>query len=322
MPDSNEQPSEAELRVKYEGKLADKGSLNASEYASSIDGWRQLAQFSLDACRRSFDSLTDAPAGEQIQVTIEAEKRGSFLCVLCVRFLEHAQGTTGYSDSGATRAKAIARMPGLLFGLVRAHLDVRRSTTDIVEIAESLRVFVSENNLAFSRPEPTLFQIQAFDNFDIVAPITDPLRALAERIDTLIRLATRPLDASCSVLSVEDADRSSTLRIDENDRELLLVPLTAPPPKGDWQKGKVRFVRINNRTGRALFNFETEDPLTTSSHFGIIIDSAVTTPGNAYAVAFSNNSLLEVFYRQRSPERNRLNIFWELTSTKPADLLF
>jgi hypothetical protein len=107
------------------------------------------------------------------------------------------------------------------------------------------------------------------------------------------------------------------LEIGAAERAIISTPLTLPPPKRDWARARVRFERINRKTGRALIYFDGEDRSAHGAHYARIVDRAVQKPHNQYTQAFNDDEALDVWVRQTHPERGKLNYQWEIIGKDP-----
>jgi hypothetical protein len=150
----------------------------------------------------------------------------------------------------------------------------------------------------------------------------DTATVLTERIDQGLKQATQPLEHSCERVKLFLAGTELVLEIGPAERDIIASPLTAPPPNRDWRSAKIKFERINRKTGKALFYFDGENEAR-GAHYCHIIDPDVRKPHNRYTQAFNNDELLEVWVRQTHPQKGRLNLQWEVTVKDPGEgLLF
>jgi hypothetical protein len=148
------------------------------------------------------------------------------------------------------------------------------------------------------------------------SPQADRAQALAEKLDSSLKRATQPLERSCERLKVLLPDRTTLFEIGPAERAVIVAPLTLPPPKREWREARIKFERINRKTGRALFYFDGEDS-GHAAHYSRIIDPAVRQPHNRYTQAFNDDEALDVWLRQTHPEPGRLNFQWEITAKDP-----
>ncbi|MDB5333718.1 MAG: hypothetical protein JWP03_4869, partial [Phycisphaerales bacterium] len=216
---------------------------------------------------------------------------------------------------------------------ISGYVSKKNVTTNIEEIAADLELMMRENGIQL---EPNdlpdegiaLFPTPPDDDAPEVPPPLgeqhpDKARVLAERIDHSLRRATEPMGRSCERIILQAEEELPMLEFGPPERAVIEAPLTLPAPKTDWRAARVKFERINRKTGRALFYFENEVNTGRGAHYSRITDPTFRRPHNRYTQAFDNDAPLDVWVRQTKPEKGHLNLQWEIKGTDPDQgLLF
>ncbi len=297
------------------------------EYAASLEGWRGLFQLLGELYLHQFPELRRVRGARLLKIEIVAERQGSWEAVLIFTLGAIAGGIIG-GRADALAVWSFKKLVTCIQKVISAYVRKKSTTTDITELTSNLRELMQQEGYQFGEPpdpdqEEVIF-LPAFAKEDDEVPIDpvgriDRAQALAERVDQLLKAATTPLEHSCERMSVVQADGSSVLEIGPAERAVITAPLTLPPPKREWVKRRIKFERINRKTGRALFHFDGEDEHL-GAHYSKIIDRAVREAGNRYTQAFNDDAAIEVWIRQTHPEPGRLNFQWEITSDDPDDM--
>jgi hypothetical protein len=320
------------LSLLFEGGLAESGALLLDEYAASLDGWRDILQQLGQLYFHSFPELQRIRGSDLLRVEIAGERRGSYETVLNFVLLAMAAGIIG-NRVDATIVWTFKKLVEWYRDAVSRYVREKMKTTDVVAIAAALREMTEGRGIPLDQEEfgeetQALFPEPATERDEQLAePATAPAQvdraqALAEKLDSALKRATQPLDRSCERVKVLLSDGTSLLEIGQAERAVIAAPLTLPPPKREWREARIKFERINRKTGRALFYFDGEDTRH-AAHYSRIIDAAVHEPHNRYTQAFNDDEALNVWIRQTHPEPGRLNFQWEIMAKNPeAGTLF
>jgi hypothetical protein len=332
MPNTDEPGNGFGLQITFSGGMADRASLQLREYSASLAGWEDFFRLASELYLRSQADMSRVPSSQLVQIQIRAEKGGSYVTGLEFVFLIAA---TEWIKKGSTAAyeRLTPLMLNWFRSLVTTHVATKTATTNVEEIAAALTSMAQAAEIDLSAgvadtSPPTALnalsdaeytgQIDTDQIDDVAVPASRP-RQLAEKIDLQLKAATEPLEGSCTKITVTDATGTTLITLGPKDRAVISEPLSLPPPNRTWFQTKVRFVRINKNTGRALFNFEAEEATPHGSHFSKIVDPRVKAPGNPYTTAFNDNVALSVWARQRAAPRGRLNMQWDLTTEQPEN---
>jgi hypothetical protein len=315
------------LSLHYEGGLADNGTLLLPEYAASLDGWRDLFQVLGELYFHSFPELGRIRGTSLLRIEVVAERRGSYVTILNFILVAAASGVIG-PRANATVAWSFRKLAEWYRGAVSTYLRTKSQNTDFTAIAKALESMSAEAGIPLEPEVAESFQQPLFDESDSEelgqqsAPpddaSVDRASVLTERLDQALKRATQPLENSCERVKLLVARTEVLLEIGPAERSVIAAPLTAPPPKRDWIVAKIKFERINRKTGKALFYFENEND-THAAHYCHIVDLGVSEPHNRYTQAFNDDELLEVWVRQTHPEKGRLNLQWEVIAKNPGE---
>lgn len=325
-------PNPDRVSIVYSGGMAEQNALILGDYAASLDGWRDLWEILGELYFRSFPELRRIPGASLLRVEIVAEKPGSFTAVVEFVLMAAASGIIG------NRADAAAKwgfrgLIGWYRAAITKFVHAKTSTTNVESIADAIEEVSRENEIALGpdgheAAETPMFvaEVNAEPRDD--EPEDEGLgevgegarksRVMAERIDHSLRRATEPIGHSCERISIEISGEPPMLEMGPAERAVIAAPLTVPPPTRDWRKARIKFERINRKTGRALFNFESENARA-APHYSRIIDQSFRTPHNRYTQAFDNDDFIEVWVRQARPEKGRLNTQWEISGANPDE---
>lgn len=317
------------LSLYFSGGLSETGALILDDYAVSLEGWHALLELLAGLHFHSLSEFKKLRSADLLRIEITAERRGSWETVLVFTFLAAAGGIIGNRvDAGLVWSfrKLVSWYREAISEFVRK----KAQTTDITEIAVALRAVASEKGIlltdAIDEDMALLFAGSADgvseDDDQRKLLSVDRSQALAEKLDHLLKQATRPLDRSCDRVSLRSSTGSPLLEIGPADRAVIAAPLTLPPPSREWVRTKIKFERINRKTGRALFYFSDEEGGLGAAHYSRIIDPSYRKPHNPYTQAFNDDQSLEVWIRQTHPETGRLNFQWEIDVRDPDEGTF
>lgn len=312
------------LSLLYEGGLAESGALLLDEYAVSLDGWREILQQMGQLYFHSFPELRRIRGSDLLRVEIVGERRGSYETLLVFVLGAAAGGIIG-NRADAAVVWTFKKLAEWYRDVVSRYVREKTTTTDVAAIAAALREMTEGRGIPldqeqFDEDTKPLFPEPAPEPDEQTtlpaSPQVDRAQALTEKLDSAMKRATQPLERSCERVKVLLPDRTTLFEIGPAERAVIAAPLTLPPPKREWREARVKFERINRKTGRALFYFEAEDPQH-AAHYSRIIDPAVRQPHNRYTQAFNDDEALDVWIRQTHPEPGRLNFQWEITAKDP-----
>jgi hypothetical protein len=322
--------SDGRLTFTYSGGRADSNALLLNEYAASLDGWQELLQILGEVYFHSFPELRQIRGNDLLRIEVTTERPGSYETVLLFIFGAVASGILGNRADAAI----VWSFKKLLTWYKRAigeYVRTKSQTTDITKLASALKSTAIEEGLSletpFDPPPPDLVLFPPVPDTtlepeepspSIVGHIERP-RILAETMDKALVQATQPLENSCERLIVSETTRAVLLEFGAAERAVIKTPPTLPPLSRKWSESRIKFVRINRKTGRALFRFDHEADDARVAHYSRIIDPAVQKPHNSYTEAFNADSILSVWMRQASPERGNLNFQWEVTVHDPNE---
>jgi hypothetical protein len=319
MASSTVEPRQFSLVIRYAGALADEANLKLSEYASSLTGWQHFFRLASDVLIRSEAEGPSVRPNDIIEIRVGIEREGSFetvidfvIAIAAAEWIKKGAGTT--YDAFVHRLKAWFKM------LAGGHVSNKRRTTDITQLTAALESMAATNNVSLDIQtilEPTQELLDSTEEEEAEPVQTTKSRQITEKIDEHLRLATEPLDNSCTKIEILDEDRAPLISFGLVERAIITDPLTLPAPKRDWVESAVRFVRIHKQTGRAMFYFRDESETSHGAHYSRIIDPRIKAPGNPYTTAFNDNAYLEVWVRQRPPPKGRLQIQWDITVRAP-----
>ncbi|MEA2711479.1 MAG: hypothetical protein QOF78_4080 [Phycisphaerales bacterium] len=310
----------------FSGLLADSGALLLSEYAASLAGWRELMQVLGELYLHSYPELRKVRGTDLLRIEVVAEKPGSYETVLVFMFGAIAGGILGNRADAAT-LWTFSKLTAWYKRVIGGFVQVKSQTTDITVIAAALASMAVDAEVLLDTAQTSEVDTPLFDapttdeqnsEEEYAAPHqkVDKARALAEIIDQALQRATQPLVQSCHRITVAEAGKRPLLEIGPAERAVIVASLTLPPPTRDWRQGRVKFERINRRTGKALFNFENDDP-SSGAHYSHIVDPSVQKPHNVYTEAFNDDLPLDVWVRQASPEKGKLHFQWEIHANNP-----
>lgn len=319
--------AEDRLLLVFDGGLADAGVLLLPEYAASLDGWRDLFQLLGELYFHSFPELRKLRGSNLLRVEVIAERRGSF--ETCLHFiLGAAAGGIIGSRTDQVVGWTFRKLVEWYREAVSTYVRTKSRTTDYTEIAAALESMTAQRGIqldseAVIAEEQPLFETHddqhaANEPAPTVDASVDRATVLTERMDQALKQATKPLEQSCERLKLLASTTEVLLEVGPAERGIIASPLTAPPPKRDWRSAKIKFERINRKTGKALFYFEHDNDVH-AAHYCHIIDPDMRKPHNRYTQAFDDDELLEVWVRQTHPEKGRLNLQWEVASKDPGE---
>lgn len=194
-----------------------------------------------------------------------AERRGSYEVEIAFLLGAAFSGIIG-NRADAAVVWSFRKLLRWYHDLAKTYVSVKRQTTDIEAVARALEQLASGHDVSlWHAPRPVedadqLRLVPAPDDDDDEARVepVNPSRMFAERIDGSLKAATAPLERSCDKISVLAQARKPLIELGIRDRQVIAEPLTLPPPNRTWRPARVKFDRINNKTGRALFRFESE----------------------------------------------------------------
>lgn len=308
------------LRIVLAGGVAEDGGVPVDQYIASLAGWQQFFQTAGDLYVRGLvpDLEHDAQAFE---IRIEGQRQGS-LETLLIFVLGAAVGGVISNRADAAVVWTCRRLWAWYGKVYDNHLRTKRSTTNIDEIAANLERLMEEEGLAVPTFEPPA--APAIDDASPNAagstepgepsPATPPLRAAVETIDQSLETATAPLDEVCETIQLVPEQGHILVAITRRERRIIVTPLTLPATEHDWEAARVRFVRLNRKTGNAIFEFENRRG---ASHYARIRDPAITARRNPYTRAFNEDQPLEVWVRQYQAEGTETPR-WEIRKDAPT----
>jgi hypothetical protein len=328
------EPDFGQLRLKFDGGLATNGSLALEDYAASLAGWNQFFRLAGDIYLRSLAVGGEANPKELLQIKIHAERPGSYEALVEFTLQAVAAGVIGNRVDAAV-VWSCNRLFGWYRKVAQTHLAQKRKTTNIDELVAALEQMANSENVQlvtepvsapvgsdqFMLPFKPEDQKPIEDALQI--PTQNPRRVVAEKINGDLELASRPVEKSCDTLVVTEASTGDQIiYVGRAERAILAAPLSPPPPTGDWRRASVKFVRINRKTGKALFYFASDVRGENNSHYSVIIDPAVSSSGNVYTTAFNDDTPLNAYIRQGRAEPGHLSLLWEITVHPPERTLF
>jgi hypothetical protein len=313
-----------EIILRFSGGQADQASLDLKKYSLTLQGWHDFLRIAAAMVQESLASDGIDPASARISITITAEREGSFQSVFNFFLLAVAGGVVG-NRSDALLKWCFTRVITWAMKLLDAYRIEKKNTTNVESLLAALEALSKSERIPL-RPKTdaeivaALAEIGDPDEEDDLSEESNALRLLVEKVDVAVQNMTGLLQKDCNRIEVIDPKRGVILALDRDDYEALHRPLTLPPPEGLWRIARVRFERINVKTGRSLGYMEVEGRLSRSVDHMKIIDPAIHTPPNVYTAAFNGGTTLQLWARQVRAEKGRLNLMWEVTALRPDQL--
>ncbi len=318
--------------IRYDGGLADQGALGLDDYAASLAGWRAFITLTVRIALGSRPSTAHLVADRVLRLRVTTERNGSWETVVSIG-LDIVPNALW---DGIKWASPIVAVQAIRWAMqvAKRHAELKRETVDVDEIAAALERMVSEDGFTLSPTRAIEFQAELFpeEHPDDAVSEVEPYelkpdvprrRAVVEAIDQALNEAVKPIGRSCVSIEVKPlVGKESYLLFDTDDKNAILTPLEVRPTRREWERAWIKFVRINKKTGRALFYFASDPAGEDNSHYSQIIDEVVHTAGNVYTEAFSKDSVLEVFIRHGPVERGSIRTVWQITLKPPDDALF
>jgi hypothetical protein len=324
---TNSSSSPDRLTLVYDGGLASNGVLLLPDYAESLDGWRDLFQVLGELYFHSFPELRKIKGTSLLRIEIVAERRGSFETVLEFMLTAAVGGIIG-NRMDALTVWAFPKLVKLYQEIISEFVHIKSKTSNYLVIAADLKKLISSRYTPLDLEAIDPKHQSLFDTSEENEPSeetdqqsdknVDKAVVLTERLDQSLKRATQPIDHSCERVKLIDSSNELLFEIGIAERAVIAAPLSAPTPERNWIKAKIRFERINRKTGKALFNFDNEGE-ETPAHYCLILDSDVRKPHNHFTKAFDDDIPLHVWVRQTHPEKGRLNLQWEVTTNDPKE---
>ena len=323
-PPTNDSLPEIEVSIVYSGGLADEsGALLLDEYATAVDGWKRFLRLAGDPFLRSRGDILLPP--DLVRLEIRSTRRGSFELVVAVAV---GVGIGILSNAAYDGLRwAVPRLVAWAASLADQHVEAKRRTRNVDEVASALEQMARENDVELVPAPDVSEQLEfPFDDEGAVADIDEPAVEAAEdlqgrrrieyadALDHALRDATRPLTNSSERVTVSLDAETPLLSLDRDDRDVLLQSLTLSPPTQDWRETWIRFVRINRQRGTVTFRFAADQDDTPHNYNGRVVDDALQGSGNVYTTAFNDDVSLRVLIRKALPEPGRLNPVYEITA--------
>jgi hypothetical protein len=307
----------SKLTIRISGGNAETQRLPLNQYWLTLRGWNDFFDLASRIYARSAKNAEGAPIEASLEIRIVAERRGSFEVIL--GFI-----LTGIIGNRADAAvvwtyKALSKWIRQLFNKYR---DAKRRSTDVQQLVEALEVLTRDAHLSLLPIAEDLVANQTeldeiSDDLDLLTNAFSAERLLLERLDTSVRDATTLLGSECELIELIQDDGKTLLKIDRDDYDDLHQPLTLPPPEGRWRHAKVRFERINIKTGKSLVYIDWQGISTPTTVHAKIVDTGLGAPRDPYTEALNRKETLKVWARQVRAERGRLNLMWEITVKPP-----
>jgi hypothetical protein len=209
-----------------------------SEYAASLDGWRDLFQGLGELYLHSFPELRKIPGANLLRVEIIAEEPGSYEAVIGFAFLAAASGIIG-ARADAAALWTFRKLVNWYRDAISGYVRTKSTTTDVEAIAAALESMTRDRGIPLESGEipqddRPLFDVSANQDiadvgFDEVPHQVNRARILAERLDHSLKNATAPLDHSCERVTVEPQGASPVLEIGPAERALNSRPADPSP---------------------------------------------------------------------------------------------
>jgi hypothetical protein len=312
------------LVIRYDGRIASGGTLPLDQYAKSLAGWQHLIEIATDVVLRADPATARLRAKDVIRVDALAEREGSYEFWL------------GYGAGIAQNAtwdgiKSIPKLVRFLARLIRTHTDTKKKTYDVDKIVAALEAMTEAEGLTpVALPQiDDQMRLAATDETYDVANDPDPLpdppakRAFVDKVDRSIKDAASPIGGACDTIDLQSAfSETPILRLDSEDKLAIDAPLVAMPSQMTWRAAVIKFVRINRKTGRALFYFADDPKGEDNAHYSTIADVSVHLPENVYTDAFNRDIALHAYIRHTAAERGSVRTMWEIVLKPNDDELF
>jgi hypothetical protein len=158
--------------------------------------------------------------------------------------------------------------------------------------------------------------------FQIETTTTVETMKVLDVVDESLNNLVEPIDRSATTLLITRRSSRSAIRLTSQDKRALTSGYNLDPggsSKG-FEKYRVRFIRINTETGKALVTFENPQGLHQMGHeYSEIIDPDVSRPRNIYTRALFEGKPLEVWGRMVKSRSSGRFQQWELTVNLPSE---
>lgn len=282
---------EESLVLRYAGERADVGEVDLHDLAVSLNGWGRFLEFSISTYMLKRLTVRQLQPHERPSVRVVALGKGSFNVLLQVVL---PLGLMASYDL----AKALWRWRT---ALVKNHVGAKRDFKTKEEAIRALEDLAKRSQLEVSDVH------------------RETERAIDELDEALNELAA-PIGVSAGELTVASDKASESISLCLADKRALASPYFVGEGAADhaYIKAKVRFIRVNKQTGRALITFDNpQDEHQVGQKYSLIADSAVRGKKNEYARAFYEESSMEVWARMVRSRRDGSFAYWEITGTDP-----
>jgi hypothetical protein len=307
----------ARLIIQFIGGSADAGALDLQKYALTLQGWNDYFKLAGSIYQNALANSNGQPESTNLRLEINAEEKGSFETHLEFFLTAIAAGIIGNRADGAlvwTFRKLLLWCKALL----TAYKSAKLRTTNVEEIVAALEDLASREKIPL-RPKTRAElvdilheMVEDADSDDIDNEFA-ARRLLVEKIDLSLRNATLLLGSNCHFINLVSSEGEVIFSFDQNDYRAIHRSLTLPPPEAIWRRARVKFERINVKTGKALVYLYINDTPSRSTDHVRIVDESIHSPPNVYTAAFNAGDVLPVWARQVGAEKGRLNLMWEIT---------
>jgi hypothetical protein len=325
-----ESSGDATFVIRFNGGLADNAELSLDDYAVSLGGWRTFIGLAMRIALDSDETTASLSVDRVIRIRVIVERRGSWETL--ISFGREILPNAAWDLLKLAGGYASLSLIKWCMKLAKRHAEIKATTLDVDQIAEALEQMISEDGLTLSpkrTPEitPELFPRESADATELeeyeLKPDVPHRRAVVDAIDRALKDAVKPIGRSCTSIEITSESTNETyLNFGIEEKQSINGPLEVSPTKRDWESALIKFVRINKKTGRALFYFADDPRGEDNFHYSLIIDSAIHSAGNIFTEAFSKDAVLKVFLKHGPSESGSIRTVWQITANAPETGLF
>lgn len=287
------------LRLEFRGGPADAGEMPAAELADALQGWDRLIQLAMYAHFTARLEVPPAGHAGDIELRVRRVGRGSVIVDTVVWVADNAaEGVFGtLAVAGMVKAWPWVK------DLWRTQVEVRNGNgteDDLIQAVETLAAKEYATRVAKNREKSEKF---------------------VSSLSAAVTNASTPLDSSAGEMSAT-VGGASPLIVTRAERRIITTPLMPPAiePEEDVIHSRVRFIRINKRTGKGLFQFvHPRDESQVPTQRFHCVDVSIRKRANQYTGAFHHDTGLLVRLQRKAYEAGRHGHYWLIDRVVRAD---
>lgn len=283
-----------EFKLSFDGLNADQGIIELEDLTRSLDGWERFWQTSTAIYLNKKLSTKPLPTDIRPEIKIQAFEKATF-DVNVVVFIPLGL-MVGYD-----LLKCICKWQVELF---KTHVQTKKRFISRKQAITNLEVFAKT------------YEINAKSKMETARVLDSIDQDLIEFVE--------PIDKSAKRIIVTSRSMEKKLTVTSSDKRSLKSGYHAEDgiDMAGYEKCRVKFIRINNQTGRALVEFDKPKDINQVGHiYSQIIDPIVKTPKNIYTRAFYEGTFINIWGKIIRSKRSNKFRHWEFSACRPNETI-